>query len=88
MVKKEFEIKNETGLHARAAAIFVQVTNKFASDIFIHKDTSIIDGKSIMGIISMGVPYQSKIVVTCEGLDEVKAMEAIEKLILEDLPKM
>ncbi|MCT4632496.1 MAG: HPr family phosphocarrier protein [Firmicutes bacterium] len=88
MVKREFEIQNETGLHARAAAVFVQVTNRFSSDIFIHKDTSVIDAKSIMGIIAMGVPYKTKITVTCEGMDEVQAMDAIEKLILEDLPKM
>ncbi|MDK2919889.1 MAG: phosphocarrier protein HPr [Candidatus Petromonas sp.] len=88
MIKKEFEIKNNLGLHARAAALFVQTTNKFASDIFVEKDNQKVNAKSIMGIMALGVPKNSKIVIAIDGVDEKEAMEKLTKLINEDLLKL
>lgn len=81
MIRKEFEIKNEMGLHARAAALFVQTTNKFASDIFVEKDNDRVNAKSIMGIMALGISKDSKITIIVNGIDEEEAMEELSNLI-------
>ena len=49
MAKKEFTILNKLGIHARPAAQFVKMANRFQADIFVEKDGEEVDGKSIMG---------------------------------------
>jgi len=85
MVKKEFELINKLGLHSRAAALFVQLTNRYLSDINIEKGERTVDGKSIMGILSLGVSKGDKIVVSAEGIDEGEVLQEIETLLLEEL---
>lgn len=81
MANKEFEIINRLGLHARAAAQFVQVSGKFAADIFVEKDDFEVDGKSIMGILMLAAPKGTLIRVRTEGADGEEALNAIEQLI-------
>jgi len=81
MIKNNVSIKNEMGLTARAAATFVQHTNRYACDIFIHKDDAMIDAKSIMGIISLGIRKGAEITITCEGIDENRAMEDLVEIV-------
>lgn len=81
MANKELEIINRLGLHARAAAKFVQVTGTFAADIFIEKDDFEVDGKSIMGILMLAAPRGTLIRVRTEGVDAEEALNAIEQLI-------
>ena len=50
---KSFEVRNKLGLHARAAAQFVRVSSKYDSDIRIKKDGYEVDGKSILGVLSL-----------------------------------
>lgn len=88
MIKKTIEIKNEMGLTARAAATFVQHTNRYACDIFIQKGDAMIDAKSIMGIISLGVRKGIEITLTCDGIDESKAMDDLVNMINQELTKM
>ncbi len=88
MIKKTLNITNDSGLHARAAGKFVEMTNQFSSEIYVSKEHIMIDGKSIMGIISMGVHKGDEIEVTIEGVDEREAMEAIENLIVNELSKL
>ncbi|WP_432665897.1 HPr family phosphocarrier protein [Wukongibacter baidiensis] len=85
MIKRDFEVKNEMGLHARAAALFVQTTNKFASDIFVEKDNERVNAKSIMGIMALGISRDSNITIIINGIDEEEAMEELEKLINDKL---
>ena len=75
MIRRDFEIKNEMGLHARAAALFVQTTNKFASDIFVEKENERVNAKSIMGIMALGISKNSKITIIVNGIDEEEAKE-------------
>ena len=49
LIKKELTIKNKQGLHARPAALFVQVANKFDSRITVRRDAEEVNGKSIIG---------------------------------------
>ena len=76
----EYTITDEVGIHARPAAMIVKVANKFGSELFMEKDTIKINGKSIMGVITLGAGYKSEIKITCEGEDEVAMADAIEKL--------
>lgn len=83
MDKKSIEltISNKLGLHARAAATLVQLTNRFESKIEIEKDGKVVNGKSIMGIMMLAAAKGNKIVVYAKGPDADKALEAIEELV-------
>ncbi|MBK5201227.1 MAG: HPr family phosphocarrier protein [Spirochaetaceae bacterium] len=80
MVSKELVVCNRAGIHARPAAMIVKVANKFKSDLFMIKEDMKINGKSIMGVITLGAGYKSKILISCEGEDEKDMADAIEKL--------
>ncbi|MCK5235508.1 MAG: HPr family phosphocarrier protein [Deltaproteobacteria bacterium] len=76
-----FTIKNRLGLHARAASKFVQVANKFNSEIFVAKEGQEVNGKSIMGILILAAPCGSDILVSAEGDDASVALESLGDLI-------
>ncbi|MDD3903769.1 MAG: HPr family phosphocarrier protein [Sphaerochaeta sp.] len=80
MVSKELTVCNRAGIHARPAANIVKVANKFKSELFLEKDTMKINGKSIMGIITLGATYQSTLTMICDGPDEQEMAEAIQIL--------
>lgn len=80
-VKRTFAIKNKLGLHARAAAQFVQAANKFNADIFVEKDGQEVSGKSIMGIMMLAAACGSKVIVTAKGVDAKEAMQTLQALI-------
>lgn len=86
MIKKEVILKTENGLHSRAAATFVQHTNRFSCDIYIQNGDGVIDAKSIMGIIALGVKDGESITLTFDGIDEFKAMEKIVALLETEIP--
>jgi len=72
---------HEAGLHARPAALFVQVASKFSSRIWIQTDTKKVNAKSIMGVMSLGVYSGNEITLIIGGKDEKDAMAALNKLI-------
>ncbi|RKX80251.1 MAG: phosphocarrier protein HPr [Spirochaetes bacterium] len=80
MVEKKITIKNRAGIHARPAAMIVQLANKFESDIYFEKDNDRINGKSIMGIITLGAGYNTTLKIIAEGTDEEEALASIAKL--------
>jgi phosphocarrier protein len=80
MVEKDVVIKNRAGIHARPASLLVQTANLFASQIFLEKDGERINGKSIMGIITLGATYNTSITIIAEGDDEQEAVSAIAHL--------
>ncbi|MEC9493117.1 HPr family phosphocarrier protein [Flexistipes sp.] len=77
----DVEIVNELGMHARAAANFVKVANKYSSEVTVEKDGVFANGKSIMGVMMLAASKGSKIKVTTEGEDAKESLEALEKLI-------
>ncbi len=81
MIKKIFKINNKYGLHARPAALLVKTAGRFKSDIKVAKDGYVVNGKSLMGVMTLAAEPGSEIEVTVEGKDEQQAMEAIEELI-------
>ena len=80
-VEKVFMINNKLGLHARPAAVFVQTANRFESSVEVQKEELKIDGKSIMGIMTLAAEMGSSITVRTTGKDAALAMEALGKLI-------
>lgn len=84
MIEKEFTIHNKTGLHARPAAMLVKVAGKFESEIRISKDGYEVNGKSIMGVMTLAAEPGSVIQIMVEGKDENEAIRALEDLIIND----
>lgn len=84
-VQKKLTVKNKLGLHARPAALFVQLANSFESEIIVSKGNVKVDGKSIMGIMMLAAGKGSKIIVLAEGKDADKAIKKIEEFLEKDL---
>lgn len=80
MMEKAVTIKNRAGIHARPAALIVKKANEFDSEIFLELEDMKVNGKSIMGIITLGADYKSEINIIAEGNDEKEAVEAIAQL--------
>jgi len=78
---REMVISNKLGVHARPAAMFVKVANRFESDIFVEKDGETINGKSIMGLMMLAAGPGSKLRVRAAGNDAAAALNEIEALL-------
>jgi phosphocarrier protein len=84
VTEKKLVVKNKLGLHARPAALFVQTANRFDCEIEVRKGRQKVNGKSIMGIMTLAVMCGSSIVIRAEGPDAAEAVSALEKLIAND----
>ncbi len=80
-------LKNKLGLHARPASIFVEEAKKYKSSIFIKKNGKKVDGKSILGVLSLGAEYGDEIEITCKGDDADVAVNMLKNLI-EKFPEV
>jgi phosphocarrier protein len=80
MTEQVITISNRAGIHARPAALLVQTAKDFKAEIYLEKGNDRINGKSIMGIITLGASYGSEIKIIAEGADEEAAVEAIARL--------
>ncbi|MBP7653916.1 HPr family phosphocarrier protein [Candidatus Dependentiae bacterium] len=79
-LEKTFEIKNKMGMHARPASLLVQACSKFLSEIFFEKEGLQVNGKSILGIMTLAAPYGSKLTVKVKGPDAEAALKSIEEI--------
>lgn len=82
MIEKGFQIINKLGLHARPATLFVQRAQKYLAQIRVKKNgqPEEIDGKSILGLLTLGAGQGSRISVSVNGQDEQALMKEIEEL--------
>lgn len=80
---KELEVKviDPVGLHARPATVAVNAASKFLSEIQVEYKGRAVNMKSIMGVMSLGIPTDSDIKITAEGEDEDTAIEQIEETL-------
>ncbi|MFH1655413.1 MAG: HPr family phosphocarrier protein [Candidatus Omnitrophota bacterium] len=83
-LKKKVTIKNKQGLHARPAALFVQLANKFDSNITVRKGKETVNGKSIMGILMLAANKGSKVIIEASGDDAQEALSDLEALVSKD----
>jgi len=84
LVKKKILVNNKQGLHARPAAMFVQIANKFNARITVSNDHEAVNGKSIMGILMLGAEKGSQIIIEADGEDAHLAMSELEKIINQE----
>jgi phosphocarrier protein len=77
---RELEIMNKLGLHLRAAAQFVQTANRFRCDVTVLKDGRGVNGKSIMGVMTLVAVKGSKIKVEAKGDDADACLDALAAL--------
>ncbi len=83
-INKKVIVKNKQGLHARPAALFVQLANKFESVITVKKGKEKVNGKSIMGILMLAAGQGSQIIIEANGDDSEAAIVELEKLVSQD----
>ena len=81
MLRRELEILNNLGLHARAAAKFVRCAGEFSAEIQIVRGDMTINGKSIMGVLLLAAPKGTVLEIIVDGSDEEEAIEAIAALV-------
>ena len=79
-ITKRLDIKNRLGLHARAAALLVQTVSRFSSKVKISKDGRVVNGRSIIGLLTLGAAKGSRVRVEVKGNDAEESLKAIEEL--------
>jgi len=80
MIRKTIVIENKLGMHARPATMIVKAATKYRSDFKIRKDDMEINGKSIMGVMTLAAEYKSKLELIADGVDEEYLIEEIAEL--------
>jgi phosphocarrier protein len=81
MPTRTVTIVNELGLHARAAAEFTRLASQFEASVFVSRDGTEVNGKSIMGVLMLAAHCGSRIDIRAEGPDAEKALDALEALV-------
>lgn len=81
VVEQTVTIVNRLGVHARPAAEFVKVAGRFTSEISVSKDGMTVNGKSIMGVMTLAAECGSDLVIRAEGEDAGDAVEALAALV-------
>lgn len=81
MLKKQVDIRNKLGLHARAAAKFVTLASGFESEIQLARNDKIVNGKSIMGVMMLAAANGSQIEIIASGSDEAEAIRCLQELV-------
>jgi len=79
-IERTFEVINTLGLHARAAARLVGEVNRFGCDVRLAREGEEVNGKSIMGVLTLAAAKGTTVDVRCEGHDAGPCMEAIAQL--------
>jgi len=79
--ESEVTIVNKYGLHARPAAEFVKLANRFAAEVFIRKDDVEVSGKSIMGVMMLAAECGSRVNIRAHGDDAADAVSALSELV-------
>jgi phosphocarrier protein len=80
-ITAEIKIRNRAGMHARAAVKFVQLAGHFRSEIRVTKEVTTVNGKSIMGLLTLVAAFGVSIVIEAEGPDASEAVNALVALV-------
>jgi len=82
--ERSVKVSCKQGLHARPAAMFVQIANKYDSQVAVRKGAEEINGKSIMGILMLGADHNAEIVISVDGSDAELALKELEAFIAKE----
>lgn len=80
MIKRTVTVNNQAGLHTRPASMIVRTASKFDADIYIQKDNYEINGKSVIGVMTLAAEQGAELTLIFEGEDEEEAAEALVDL--------
>jgi phosphocarrier protein HPr len=78
---RDVTIRNRQGLHARPAAEFVKLANRFAAEVWVSKDEVEVSGKSILGVMMLAAEFGSVIRIRATGQDSEAALDALSDLV-------
>lgn len=81
MISRDVVVPNRLGMHARAAARFVHVAARFDAKVRVRRETRVMDGKSIMGVLLLAAAQGTTITISAEGADEQRAVDALVTLV-------
>ncbi|TWI59302.1 phosphocarrier protein HPr [Halalkalibacter nanhaiisediminis] len=81
MQEKTFIVIDKTGIHARPATVLVKEAGNFESSVELEYNEKSVNLKSIMGVMSLGIPEGAEIKITTSGQDENEALEAMTETI-------
>ncbi|MCC8196465.1 MAG: HPr family phosphocarrier protein [Oscillospiraceae bacterium] len=84
MFVKDVVVKNQVGLHARPATFFIQKANEFKSSIWVEKEERRVNGKSLLGVLSLGIISGTSIRIIADGVDEEEAVAGLVELVESD----
>ena len=84
LLKRKLKILNPQGLHARPASLFVKIANKFESDVTVKKGSEAVNGKSIMGLMTLAANQGSELELEISGEDAEQAMKELTEFLLND----
>jgi len=88
VVERDAQIVNPLGMHVRPGAEFVKVANKFTATIEVHKDGAVVNGKSILGMMTLAAECGSSIRIKTDGADAEEAMGALLELVAAGFHEM
>jgi phosphocarrier protein len=88
VITRAAKIVNPLGMHARPAAEFVKLANRFRAKIAVRKDDLMVDGKSIMGVMMLAAECGSSLTITTDGADAEQAMAALLALVADGFHEM
>ena len=83
MQRREVEIVNNLGLHARASAKLTQLAAKYPCEVMMSRNGRTVNAKSIMGVMMLAANKGSKVILETEGDDEIVAIDALAALIAD-----
>ena len=86
LLHRTVSLVHPQGLHARPAALFVQRANQFGSRVTVKKGRKSVDGKSIMGLLTLTAKQGSRISLVVDGPDAREALEQLSRLLTDPLP--
>ncbi|HWR60804.1 MAG TPA: HPr family phosphocarrier protein [Clostridia bacterium] len=81
MISEKVTILNETGLHARPASVFVNTAAKFKSELTLSKGEKLVNAKSILSVLGLGISKGTEITIAGDGPDEEQAVKTLVELI-------
>ena len=81
MISRNVTIQNNVGLHARPATFFIQKANSYKASIWVEKDDRLVNAKSLLGVLSLGIVKGMAVTLIADGTDEEEALDGLSELI-------
>ena len=85
MISCNVTVKNSVGLHARPATFFIQKANSYKSSIWVERGDRIVNAKSLLGVLSMGITKGTRVSIIADGSDEEEAVKALTEMLVKEI---